>query len=88
MPTEEELNKRFPIPEPRSEIVALELQLSRTAANWRASKDAKFVKQYHDIYHKLRSLGWDNGIDAEAELPDELMPQAYLDEIHATEARH
>lgn len=83
MPTSDELNRQFPIPKPRSEIEALELQLSRAAANWRSTKDAHFVKKYHDIYHKLRSLGWSDGIDAEAELPDELMPQEYLDQFHA-----
>jgi hypothetical protein len=62
MPNEKQLDQRYPIPQPRSEVEALELELSRTAANWRASKDAKFVKQYHDTYHKLRSRGWDHGV--------------------------
>jgi hypothetical protein len=76
-------NQDYPMSQLESEIEALELALSRTASNWRATKDAEYVKQYHDIYHKLRSLSWDGGIDVEAELPDRLMPQEYLDMIRA-----
>jgi hypothetical protein len=76
-------NQDYPMPKPGAEIEALELKLSRTASKWRETKDAEYVKQYHDIYHKLRSLGWDAGIDVDAELPDRLMPQEYLDQIHA-----
>ena len=32
MPSEKQLNQRFPVPQNRSEIEALELELSRTAA--------------------------------------------------------
>lgn len=72
--------------QPSSEIDALEMQLSLLAQEWRKTKDAIYVKRYHDVYHKLRSLGWEGGIDVEAELPYSLMPQEYLDQIHASKA--
>jgi hypothetical protein len=84
MTTAEELNRRFPIPEPRSEVEALEMKLSRAASNWRATKDAKYVKEYHDIYHDLCSLDWDGAIDVESELPSDLMPKHYFEQLHAT----
>jgi hypothetical protein len=73
--------------QPKSEIDALEMQLGRIAGQWRRTEDAINVKQYHDIYHKLRALGWDGSIDSEAELPYDLMPQDYVDEIRAMQAR-
>jgi hypothetical protein len=73
--------------QPESEIDALEMQLGRIAGEWRRTEDPKYVKQYHDVYHRLRAMGWDDSIDSEAELPYELMPQDYVDEIRATQAR-
>jgi len=68
---------------PKSEVDALQMQLGLIAQKWRETKDSIYVKQYHDVYHKLRSLDWDGAIDVEAELPYSLMPQEYLDNIHA-----
>jgi hypothetical protein len=73
--------------QPKSEIEALESKLGHIAGAWRETGDPICVKQYHDIYHKLISLGWDSSIDVEAELPYELMPQDYVDEIRAIQAR-
>lgn len=73
--------------QPKSEIASLVSQLGHIAGSWRETRESVYVKQYHDIYHKLRSLGWDGGIDVEAELPYELMPQEYVDQIHASTSR-
>jgi hypothetical protein len=78
------LDHLYSIPQPQSEIQALQDQLSVIAAKWRADKKSEYVKEYHDTYHKLRSLGWNGPTDVDAELPDRLMPQEYLDEIHST----
>lgn len=73
--------------QPKSAMDALEMQLGRIAGAWRRTEDPIYVKQYHDVYHKLRAMGWDGSIDSEAELPYDLMPQEYVDEIRATQAR-
>jgi hypothetical protein len=80
-------NEDKPWRHPKSEIEALESQLGRIAGTWRETEDSIYVKQYHDIYHKLVSLGWDGRIGVEAELPYELMPQDYVDAIHAAQSR-
>ena len=73
--------------QPKSEIDALEMQLGQIAGAWRETEDSVYIKQYHDIYHKLVSLGWDGRIDVEAELPYDLTPQIYVDDIRAVQAR-
>jgi hypothetical protein len=53
--------------------------LGDIAAQWRESKNPRFIKEYHDTYHQLRGLGWSGMLDIEAELPDEYMPRDYLE---------
>jgi hypothetical protein len=84
MTTVEELNRQYPIPQPRTIVEALENQLSEAASNWRATGDAKHVKEYHDIYHELCTLEWDGSIDTESLLPSHLMPKHYHEHLHAT----
>jgi hypothetical protein len=64
----------------------LEFQLGHLAAEWAKTQKPALIKRYHDIYHELRSLGWDDVIDIEAELPDELMPQEYLNRFNVAHA--
>lgn len=85
MPIIEELDQRFTYPKPRSKIDALERQLSQSANNWYLTEEAKYVKEYHDIYHELCSIGWIGGIDLDAELPIELMPKHWLNRVHSSQ---
>jgi hypothetical protein len=61
----------------------MERALGMLAARWRSRQDkpeaADIVRQYHAILHCMIELGFREGLDAEAELPDELMPAEYLD---------
>jgi hypothetical protein len=64
-------------------VQALEHRLSDLAARWRSRQDKPeandIVRQYHAILHCMIELGYREGLDAETELPDELMPAEYLD---------
>jgi len=39
----------------------------------------EIVKNYNGLLSYLINTGWDEGLPLEAELPDELMPQEYLE---------
>lgn len=77
--------KKYTLPEPQSETEKLIDQIYSASANWYKTHDMKYVDLYHEIYRKLRLLGWNGGIDVEAELPNELMPPEYIRQIDAQE---
>jgi hypothetical protein len=79
-------NKRYVRPWARSDIEQLKYWIYFAAGKWYTTYNPKWVKQYHDAYHKLRSLDWDGAIDIEAELPEDLMPQDYLERAATAKA--
>jgi hypothetical protein len=69
----------YPVDE---EMRNLEFSLSDLAAMFRAAREdsqrqAEIVSEYSKILSDLYKLGWDGSLDAEAELPSNLMPQEY-----------
>lgn len=62
-------------------LFALERKVSELAMKWRGSKDKQVVQQYHAVIKCLIALGWEGDLDADAELPDRLMPKEYFEHI-------
>jgi hypothetical protein len=65
------------------EMKDLESHLCTLACVWAANlgnhnKQEEIVAEYHATMAKLYSLGWDRILDAECELPKELLPEEYL----------
>jgi hypothetical protein len=62
---------------------ALETRLGRLATRWRGTQDSQeaetIVQQYQSILLWMIELGYQDSLDADAELPDEYLPTAYLD---------
>ena len=61
----------------------LEFRLGDLVGEWRGSFDSslkqeQIVQEYHSTMQLLYDLGWDDILDAESELPDQLMPPEYL----------
>ncbi|MEL6408331.1 MAG: hypothetical protein AAFR81_28450 [Chloroflexota bacterium] len=46
---------------------------------WRETKEDKVAEQYQTVLRALIIIGFDEPLDAEVELPDQLMPAEYLD---------
>ena len=60
----------------------LQKKLGHLAATWRGMQNtpdaqAEIVKEYCSVMSKLYSMGWDDILDADAELPEELLPAEY-----------
>lgn len=66
----------------RELLSTLEHKLSDLAALWRGRKDQpgadEIVRQYHAILNCMIELGFRDALDVDSELPDRLMPEAYL----------
>lgn len=62
-------------------INALEMKLIDFSQDFYRTKEnrAETAQKYRAVYACLRALGWDGGIDLDAQLPDEYMPQEYLE---------
>lgn len=67
------------------ELRRLQGHLGTLAAMWRHAKSmnhpvrqAEIVKEYHQTLATLYALGWNDGLDIDAELPYDLMPQVYF----------
>lgn len=64
-------------------LKSLEYQLADLAAMWRGQQktDAapRIVRQYQAVLRCMVELGFHDSLDADSELPDELLPQEYLD---------
>lgn len=65
------------------ELRKLELSLSTLAANWRGNwgnpqRQEEIVREYRAVIARLYSLGWNGILDADSELPDELLPEEYV----------
>ncbi|MEO5886311.1 MAG: hypothetical protein ABIQ77_01490 [Anaerolineales bacterium] len=62
-----------------SEIRKLEDRLSILAMTWRGEPHNREMikREYHETMAILFSLGWDDFLDIDCELPDEDMPQEY-----------
>jgi len=62
---------------------ALETRLGRLAAKWRGTNDSQeelaLVRQYQAILRCMIEMGYRESLDADAELPDRLLPQEYFD---------
>jgi hypothetical protein len=60
----------------------LEDELSGLAYHWRGNPDPQvaesLVTQYQAILNGMLALGYNDWLDADAELPNELMPPAYF----------
>jgi hypothetical protein len=57
----------------------LRRQLGDIAGQWRHNHDEKLVHQYHSVMAELFALGWTGYLDMDDELPDDRMPDYYLD---------
>lgn len=64
----------------------IERKLSHLAAEWRGAgingkieKQGKIAVLYQDLLCWAMKAGYTDWLDAEAELPDELMPKEYLE---------
>jgi len=70
----------------RELLNTLEHKLSDLAALWRGRKDQpevdEIVRQYQAILNCMIELGFRDGLDVDSELPDRLMPEAYL-QLHS-----
>lgn len=68
--------------DPELTIAVLEIRLCAFAGAFRGSSDLseqeRIVHEYHAVMNKLYFLGWNGGIDLECELPEEFMPEEYL----------
>ena len=53
-------------------------KLGMLAGEWRATKSDEVVQQYDTVLRTLLMLGWRDPLDVDVELPERLMPQAYL----------
>jgi hypothetical protein len=67
------------------EMRGLQAYLATLAAMYRGAhrtnnqvEQRDIVQKYYTTLHKLYMLGWDDGLDREAELPGELMPEEYF----------
>jgi hypothetical protein len=74
-------DRKYEIPHPATIIATLERLLIQTALVWRENPTAESVRLYHEIYDQLIELGWNGAIDIDAELPDDLMPTHYREQI-------
>jgi hypothetical protein len=64
-------------------IKNMEMSLSQLAMHWRSSDNdenaREIVQNYQAILRCMIALGFEQSLLVEAELPDDLMPQEYLD---------
>lgn len=60
-------------------------ELGWLAGEWRETKDDKYIKRYHILYHALMEMGCEDELDLELLLPFELMPKEYFEEDEAEE---
>ena len=56
----------------------LNYKLAELAGEWRETKNPDVVRRYHHVLLCLMELGWDDNLDVELELPDDLMPAEYF----------
>ncbi len=81
-------HKQYDQPKPKTKIQELLWQLDDAASSWYTTKKPEYIQEYHDLYGHLRSRGWSGTIDIDSQLPRELMPQDYLEQIAAAEAKY
>lgn len=66
-------------------ISEMERSLALLAARWRSRKDLPeaptIVAQYQAILRCMIALGYDTELDADSELPDDLLPEEYLSQF-------
>ena len=67
-------------PSDNTKIRELEDLLCRLALEWRSTIENRqeIKKKYHSTVMLLFTLGWDDYVDLECELPTEDMPQEYF----------
>lgn len=63
---------------PKNEIEALLLDLHDALTAWVTTGEAQYVAKYHNVYHQLCSVGWDENLDREVWLPEDLRPKTYI----------
>ena len=54
-------------------------ELGYLAGAWRETRSDEYVKKYQILCRALLDMGWDDELDFELLLPDELMPQEYFE---------
>lgn len=64
-------------------LFEMERMVSKLAASWRSRQNqpeaGDIVRRYQAILRCMIELGHRDSLDADAELPDELLPSEYLD---------
>lgn len=64
-------------------FVEMERSLAMLAARWRGRQHhpeaVDIARQYQSILRCMIELGYRDALDADSELPDELLPSEYLD---------
>jgi hypothetical protein len=53
-------------------------ELAWLAGAWGETKDQTYVTKYQVLVRALLEMGWNDELDIELLLPDDLMPQAYF----------
>jgi DNA-binding transcriptional regulator PaaX len=59
-------------------LEVLERKLYDLAAHWRSTKSADVVRDYQAVLRCMLEMGYRDALNAEGELPDELLPEEYL----------
>jgi len=73
------------------ELNEWENQICNLAAEWRSAKQRgldidkldKIVADYHEVLKKMYEKGWRSSLDIECELPDEFLPDFYLNSFNS-----
>jgi hypothetical protein len=77
--------QEFHLPERKTELGKLHRKLTDVLSSWVKTHSDGDVKRYWQVYYAMRELGWDNTLDVDIELPMELMPPEYREEIAPVE---
>lgn len=80
-------------PDPDNKIEELESLLCDLAGTWRGSRGKsivqdEIVREYHETMATLYTLGWDDILHWECELPEHLLPAEYIRRNGSNSERH
>lgn len=59
----------------------LERTLYDLAAHWRSTKSDAVIRDYQAVLRCILDMGYTEQLSAEAELPDEFLPEEYLSQF-------
>ncbi|MEM9954850.1 MAG: hypothetical protein AAF846_24805 [Chloroflexota bacterium] len=54
-------------------------ELGCLAGTWRKTKNHEYVKKYQILCRALLEMGWNDELDLETLLPDNIMPKEYFE---------